>query len=156
MRIGIYYSIGPHFARALQRLRGAYPDATLVAIVPPGLDLGVDARALADETLVTEQGHYAPRQIGPNMRLILRLRTEQFDGFCVLFDSVQLESLAALTGARVRLCCLPQGRLIRLRAPLPVILAREAARQLVGRLVYAGVWLAVRMMRVKPDSNREA
>ena len=149
MRIGVYYSVGPHFARALQRLRKNYPDATLVAIIPPGLVLSDDARALTGETIVTEQPHYTPRDVGANARLIRRLRAEKFDAFCVLFDSVQLETLAALTGARIRLCCLPQGRLIRLRAPIPFIIAREAARQTLGRTVYAAVWLSVRMFRVR-------
>ena len=145
MRIGVYYSVGPHFARTLQRLRREYPEARLIAIVPPGLELSEDARALAGESIVTEQPHYSPRNVSANLRLIRRLRSERFDAFCVLFDSMQLEGLAALTGARIRLCCLPQGRLVRLRAPLPIIIGQEAARQALGRLVYAGVWLAVRM-----------
>ena len=147
--IGVFYSLGPHFARTLRRLREAHPDARITAIVPPGFPLSDDERTSVDEIVETERAHYSPRDIGGCLRLVRRLRKSRFDLFVVMFQSAQLGVLASICGARERVCAPPHGTLTPLTAgPIGTILS-ECARRVVGSVVYAAVMLMVRTTRVK-------
>lgn len=148
-RIAVFYSLGPHFVRTLQRLRAESPDAEITALLPPDYPLSEEGRALADRVVENELPHYSPRNVGACLRLIRGIRGGKYDVFAVLFDSLQLNILSALSGAGDRICCPPEGRLVPMRSTIPGILARETLRRALGNAVYAGIWLVVRLMPVR-------
>ncbi len=150
MRIGVFYSLGPHFLRTLSRLKADYPAASLTAMIPPGYPLSDDERALADAFVETELPHYSPRNVGPCLRLLRQIRAERYDLFAVMFESPQLRALSALSGAHRRACCLPRGHLAALNSSLPAVLADECTRRIWGRIAYAAMWLAIRILPVRP------
>jgi hypothetical protein len=146
-RICAYYSVGPHYRRMLERLRQDHPDAVVAAWIPPGLTLTDTERRMADEIVVTERAHFSPTDVRACARLVRRIRAMRFDVFAVMFDSPQLQTLAALSGAKECVYTTPRGH----RVPAPTSVIRVAAvwlgRNLWGRLVYAAVWLAVRVLK---------
>lgn len=148
-RIGVFYSLGPHFRKTLETLRKEFPGAEVTIMVPPDYPLSDEERALADHTEETERDHYSPRDVGACLRLIRRIRRERFHAFVVMFDSVQLRCLAALAGVPNRLCCLPQGKLIPLGRSVVGVVVGEALRRAWGGVVYATLWLLVRLLPVR-------
>lgn len=148
-RIGVFYSVGPHFLRTLETLREEFPEADVRIMVPPGYPLSAEERAIADRVEETEQDHYSPGDVRACLRLVRRIRGEQFHLFVVLFDSVQLRCLAALAGAPNRLCCLPQGKLVPLGRSVAGVAVGEVLRRAWGGAVYATLWLLVRLLPVR-------
>jgi len=148
-RIGVFYSLGPHFPRTLKRLRTDYPDGEITVMVPPAYTISDEERDLADGVVVTELAHYSPRNLGACLRLIHQIRAQNYDLFVVMFDSTQLRLFSTLTGASCRACCLPEGRLVALRSNLLGVLISEGARRMWGYTVYAVIWLIVRLFPVR-------
>lgn len=146
--VGVFYSRGPHLVRTLQKTRERYPDARIVVYLPKGFPASPDIQSSADEIVHTQLAHYSPVDLVACARLVREFRSRRFVAFVVMFDSVQLKTLIALSGARTRLCCMPQGRVVELRAPIPLILLQEIARRAVGATVYFVVAAAVRLTRV--------
>jgi hypothetical protein len=149
-RIALFYGVAPHFSRALRALRERHPGGHLTALLPPGFELTDEERALIDEVEPTERAHYTPMAVGPCLRLVRRIRRARYDAFAVLSDSTQLRILAAMSGARTRLCCHPHGRIDALRGTIPGIVARSVARRALGAVVYALLWLVVRVFPTQP------
>lgn len=147
--VGLFYSRGPHFAKTLHRLREAYPDARITAIVPAGFPVAEQERKWVDEIVVTERAHYSPRDVAASMRLIARLRKARYGLFVVMFPSAQLGILASLCGARRRACAPPQGTLIPMYAgPLRTV-AGECARRILGGGVYLALLAIVRFAKIR-------
>lgn len=149
-RIGLFYSLGPHFLRTLGRLKADYPGAAVTVMIPPGYPLSDKERDLVDTFVETELTHYSPKNAGPCLRLLRQIRGERYDLFVVMFESPQLRTLSALSGARQRACCLPGGHLVPLNSSLLRVLADECMRRIWGRIAYAGIWLAIRVLPVRP------
>lgn len=142
-RVGVYYSVGPHFTTALKAARTL--GDTVVAIVPPHVN--VDESPI-DQTIMTEKGHYTPRDVAANRHLINQLRAENFDAFVVLFDSPQLRILASLVNAPESWYCAPHGHLTKINGtPLGVALT-EIARRARGWTLYARIWLHVHLRKI--------
>lgn len=145
-RICAYYSHGPHFARMLQGLREAHPNAHVTAMLPPDYPVSDDVERWADAVVRTEFAQYSPRDLAACRRLLGQIRAARYDVFAVMFDSDLLCLLAALSGARGCLHATPDGRLVPLSASFIVAFLRTVAHQGLGRLVYAVVYLAVGLL----------
>ena len=148
-KIGVFYSLGPHFLKTLDTLRREFPETEIAIMVPPDYPLSDEERALADHVEETERDHYSPRDVAACLRLVRRIRSERFHTFVVLFDSLQLRCLAALAGVPDRLCCLPQGKLIPLGRSVVGVLVGEVLHRTWGRAAYAVLWLLVRLLPVR-------
>lgn len=149
IRIAVFYSLGPHFDRTLKQLRAEYPDGEITVLVPPGYPLSELALECIDQRVENEITHFSPTNVGACRRLVRGIRAGNYDLFAVLFDSMQLNILSALSGARERICCPPQGGLAAMRSTIPGIVAVEALRRTLGNVVYAGIWLVVHLMPVR-------
>lgn len=156
-RIGLYYSVGPHFARARARLREMDPGARITVLIPAGYPVSDEIRMLAGDIVETELAHYSPRDLGACIRLVRQIRTARYARFAVMFDSPQLRILAALSGAPERVCIVASGRCVPLRSSLTRTVVNLALRNLWGRIAYAGIWLAIHLLPVKrrAGSNQE-
>lgn len=144
MRIGAYYSNGLLYGARLQALRRRYPDAHLSAIVPPGFTMPTGTREIVDEVIETERTHYAPRDLPACLRLVRVLRAGNYDRFVVMFDSVLLNALAMLSGARHPECWNAESRILPMpRTPLGLVY-RVLLRNPVCHARYAWVWLRTR------------
>ncbi len=146
--VGVFYSRGPHLIRTLQKMRERFPQARIVAYLPKGFPVSAEIGAAADEIVHTELTNYSPADLAACTRLVREFRSRRFAAFVIMFDSVQLKTLSALSGARTRLCCMPQGRVVELRAPIPIIFLEEILRRTVGAAVYFVVAAAVRLTKV--------
>ena len=58
MRIAVFYSLGPHFQRTLERLRADFPAAEITAMVPPGFPWAPDSASRVDKVFPTDLVHY--------------------------------------------------------------------------------------------------
>lgn len=148
-RVWVFYSKGPHFAETLRRVREAFPKTEVAAFVPPGYPVSEALKPLADEFVETERAQYAPWQLAACWRLVRRIRAERPDVFVVLFDSTQLRLLAALSGAPRPVLSPVKGELGPLVDPVARVLARAVLRRVWGLVVFAVVWLAVRVLPVR-------
>ena len=148
-KIGVFYSLGPHFLKTLETLRREFPETDLTIMVPPDYPLSEEECALADHVEETERDHYSPRDVAACLRLVRRIRRQRFHTFVVLFDSLQLRSLAALAGTPDRLCCLPQGKLIPLGRSVVGVVVGELLHRAWGRAAYVALWLLVRLLPVR-------
>lgn len=147
MKIAAFYSQGPHFPRMLEALRAAYPGAVLTAIVPQGYPAHAEIEGMADAIQETGAADYSPRR-AEAWRLLAALRRERYDVLAVMFDSLQLQLLAALSRPRRSIQGTMDGRLVDLPRSAVVVLANEAVRRTWGHGVYAAVWLAVHLLSV--------
>ncbi len=154
VRIGVLYSFGPHFKQALQELRRQYPAAHITAITPPEYPV---ARI---EELVTDSQPWAPppeapRNMNDAVRLVRRVRAERYDIFVVLFDSVKLQLVAGLSGARECCCCGLDGRRRPLRVRPVATLVRGMARRIRGTWHYWRIWLHIHTTLIRPAHHRD-
>jgi hypothetical protein len=143
-RTALFCGLGPHVPSVLRRLRESDPGVRLTALLPLGFDLTGEERALVDEIQTNERQRYSPTEIGPCLRLVRRIRRAHYDTFVVMADSSRLRILAALSGARTRICCHPHGWIEPLHGTLPGIIVRSVARRALGAIVYAILWAVVR------------
>lgn len=151
-----FYSVGPHYRRALEWLRTNYPDAAVTAWIPPGVPLTDAEQGCVSDVVVTELGHYSPADVRACVRLLRQIRGRRYDAVAVMFDSEQLQLLAVLSGARERVYITPRGRAIPLTSSAVRVVAEWLARRVWGRLTYAAVWLAVHCSKVKPVDGSAA
>ncbi len=153
-----YYSRGPHFRRVLQELRTAYPDARLIALLPPGYPSAV-IRDLVDAYEFTQHKQYRGRQIGALYRLRRQIRQHRPDLFVVMFDSPRLRLLGALTGIRERYCISSRGHWRLLRVSPHHQAFSSLLSRIAGTLRYHWVRFQVlhRPVRsiVPPKQNKE-
>jgi len=133
--IAAFYSRGPHFARVLRELRKRYPEAKLTAIAPP--DFPKEALVgQADRLVYTHQPAYRLQELSALFSLVTQIRKGKYDLFAVMFDSPRLRVLAALSGARQRVCYTTDGRYIPMRlSPLRQILG-GVYRNIRGRILF--------------------
>ena len=147
-RICIFYSKGRRFLDVLRCLRAKYPAAELVAMVPPSYKMSPEEKAEANRVVTTELEAYSARTYQPFRRLIQQIRAGRYDVFVITFDSTRLRILAALSGASSCAWCSLDGQVVLIRPTVAGTLAAAAARNLWGRLVYAWIWLVVRLAKV--------
>jgi ADP-heptose:LPS heptosyltransferase len=142
-----YYSKGPHFLRMLHHLRQTYPQARLIALVPPGYPVDVLA-GRCDEVRKTARESYGLSAPGALAGLLGDIRREQYDVFAVMFHSPKLRIVAALSGAPSRMVYTADNRYF----PVSLKLVRGAGecllRNLRGRVTYARIWWIVHRQHV--------
>lgn len=131
-----FYSRGPHFLRMLKQLRAAHPEARITAVVPPTFPAEA-ALGLANQVIKTQHAQWSLRQHRALRKLVGVLREGRYDLFATMFDSPKLRLLAALSGARARVCFTIDGRQIPLRLAVLGQLVDALARNIKGRLLYA-------------------
>ena len=147
-RVAVFYSLGPHFVKALEGARTLGDHVT--AIVPKSYALSDREAMLSDETWRLEWDRYGGGEVFVLLRAI---RRKKYDAFVVMFRSPKLRMIASLSGASTMWYCAPHGYLMALQ-DLPLgILAGEALRRIRGLLTYGMVWLSVRARPVAPRSS---
>lgn len=147
-RIGVFYSKGRNLVDVLRSVRSRYPQGHLAVFIPPGYVLSAEETACIDESIVTEHSVYSLRRPDVLLGLRSQLRCLGRGIFVVMFDTPKQRILAAVSGTEERLYFDMNRRLIPLRASIPSVLLGALARNIWGRLVYAGIWILVRITRV--------
>lgn len=140
--IGILYSYAPHFRKAVQHLRNAYPNARIIAFVPPSFP--EDAlSAYVDEQHACVPEPQQPKTMQQSWQLLQEIRKQQLDLFVVLFKSSRLQGMSALSGAKESCCYDMSGALtpVRLR-PFHAFFG-GIFRRVRGQLLYWRIWLNV-------------
>jgi hypothetical protein len=140
-RVAVFYSRGPHFARAIRAVQRDFPETEVLALMPPSA-AATDHASIPEgiATVAAPQGAFA----------VLRfLRAEKFDGLVVMFPSPRLRLLAALSKARQRWVCGPDGRVLHLEESASAVLRERILSRISGTLLFLRLWFAVRGKRVK-------
>ena len=149
-RIGVFYGKGRTFLDALRSVKTYDPAAQVCAIAPAAYPISEDEIALTDEILETDRARFGARDIIPFLHLIGQLRGSRYDAFVILFDSPRQRILASLVGARQRLHCRLDGKVVELEYTIPRVIGDAVLRNLCGRIVYVSLWVLVRVFRVPP------
>lgn len=146
--VAVFYSRGPHYARALRFLRGRYPEAVVTAITPPGYPHEALA-GIPDRHLETALNAYPIAGMPGLTRLLRTIRNDRYDLFVVMFPSIKLRFLASFSGARWAYCFGPDGQFLPLNfAPVRLMLG-WAKRRIVGHFTYARIWAIVHFQHVR-------
>lgn len=148
-RVCAFYSKGRRFLDVLERVRAHYPKAQVVAMAPATYAMPESEKAAADAVLITEQARYSARAPGAFLRLLRQVRRERFDVFIITFDSPRLRILAALSGAARCAYCSMDGQVVPIAPSVAGTAAATLARNVGGRVAFAAIWVAVRVLRVK-------
>ena len=146
-RVCVFYSVGQEYDSILRSIRSQFPNAELTALVPSAY-LDTDAIApLVDKVIRTRYTRYALHQPWRTFDLVNELRAADYDRFIVIFDSVKLRILAAMSHARACCCWALHGRIIPLETNVPHVLW-DIARQIPGGWYrYLNVWFNVHFAR---------
>lgn len=150
-RICVFYSHGEHFNRVIKAVRTQNPTARLCALLPAGYH-PPDEPALAqiaDEILWTERANYGPSDAAALKRLVQQLRAGHYDRFIILFETLKLRGLAALSGAAICECWTAYGIIKPVDTSLPKALLGHFARILHGRLLYLRIWCSTHLCRAR-------
>lgn len=150
--ICVFHSRGPHFIRTLKRLRQAHPDAVITALTPPKYPAADEVAQYANELRTIELAHYSPADPAACWRLVQKIRAAHFTMFVVLFDSLQLRVLSAMTGIPKRACYALDGRVFPVRASIATSVIGAVSRNIFGRAVYAVLWVVVYGFRARQTS----
>lgn len=154
LSICVYHSLGPHFLETVEKMRVEHPDSQITVLIPPGYTVTEETQGKIDEIIVRERMHYSPLDLRVCLRLIRQIRAQRFDVFTVMFDSPQLRSLAALSKASTKLAIVPGCRIVPLRRPLALVIAREVLGRMWGHKVYAMLWVLIRVLPVTTHRER--
>lgn len=152
-RIGVFFNKGRNLADVLRVVRGEYPGANVCAIVPRSYSVTEQESALVQETACVERARYGLRDMGALGRLIGQLRKRRYDVLVIMFDTPKVRLLGAVSGARTVRYCRLDGRLVPVRKSILGILGSVTARRTIGGVVYVGVWLAVRLLRTRTNTD---
>lgn len=150
-RAAVFYSLGPHFVTALKAAR--HHGDEVIAVVPAAFEMPEEAARIADDILYTDRDAYSVWRPGALFALVRRIRRERFDTFVVMFDSPKLRLLAAMSGASTRWYCAPHGYMRRLKGGPVRVAARETWRRLKGCVLYAWLWVVVRLVWIRPIAS---
>ena len=158
-RICVFYSPGEHFQRVVRNVRGQYPSARICAMVPAGfpkVEEGSEMDRLVDEWIVTTRKRYRVFNIGALRSLVAQIQGGRFDRFIVLFETLKLRGLAALSGAPVCECWMAYGRVKSIDTSLGDTLAGHANRAARGRWLFLRLWFLVHFtwVRGKPHTKQ--
>lgn len=148
-RIGVFYSYSPHFQQAVQAVRKRFPDAELVALVPPTYP---HAHIAPPTDRILEIVPEPGSRIGLRafVHVLRKIRNEHLSGLVVLFDTPRLQILSWCSGAKGRYCYTLDGRWEVLYIhPVRGVLG-GAIRQAAGRCRYFRIWCSVYFTRVRP------
>ncbi len=150
-RIGLLYSYGPHFKQAARALRTRYPGSRITALLPPGYPEAVIRDVVDDIIICAPEPEYG-KTPGQAWRLIKTLRRERYDVLVVLFDSLKLQLIAAMSGAGERCCHHLDNRYEPLRLSLFGAIAAGLVRHVRGRLRYMRIWWHVYRHPIRPTA----
>lgn len=147
LNITLLYSYGVHFLRTARSLRQQHETATITAFIPRDfpeeLLSGLNIRCLPLLPNPSQE-----RSLNHVITILRAIRGIHPDVFVVLFDSSKLRTLAALSGARERICYHSDGRITPVRWSLPGALTRAFIQGFRGRVRYAYIWCHVHFTRV--------
>lgn len=143
-KIGVFCNGGTHFTEVLCAARRKYPAAALCAFLRRDFEVTPTISSMVDTIRRIERDDYSIADAGAVGRLIRGIRNERFDLFIVLFDSVQLNVLGGISGAR-NVECWDSANVIH---PLPHSIAGVLLR-LLGSRVYGFVrcWVIEAVIR---------
>lgn len=154
-RIGILYSYAPHFTRAVQHVRRAFPDAQVIAFVPASLPHET-VSASVNEQIVCVPEPQKPKTPGQAWTLVKAIRRQRLDMLVVLFRSTNLQAIGLASGAREIRCYDLHGNLAPIRLQPVRSLCSAVGRRIVGEFQYCRIWLIVHCTSVKPQPLSEA
>ena len=149
-RIGILYSYAPHFTRAVQYVRTAYPDAHLIAFVPTSLPEEA-VSAYTDEQIVCVPEPQSSKTLHQIIHLIREIRNQQLDTLVVLFKSVKLQAVATASGAKETCHYDLHGNLRSIHLQPVRSLFSAITRRIIGEIRYRRIWLIVHCTSVTPQ-----
>ncbi|HDP35382.1 MAG TPA: hypothetical protein ENN29_09765 [Candidatus Hydrogenedentes bacterium] len=153
-QVGVMYSYGPHFLKAVESAANNFPDATITALVPTNYPAErLTSYGAQIRCCVPEPG--AARSVGAVIRTLCAVRRGKYDVFVVLFPSVKLRVLAAASGAARRYCFGLDNNLAELKGNPMRILCEQVARRIKGQLLYWKIWMHIRLTPIS-ESKEEA
>ena len=111
-RICVFYTVPEQYDSILKALRRKHPDSHITAIVPTAyVDASVVA-PLVDEAVRPRYDRYPAYLPWRIVHLVRTLRRGNYDHFVVIFESVKLQLLAAMSGAKKSSCWALHGRVV--------------------------------------------
>ncbi|HOJ34083.1 MAG TPA: hypothetical protein PKY35_15070 [Candidatus Hydrogenedentes bacterium] len=155
-KIGVFCNGGTHVTEVLAAARQKYPHANLCAILPPSFELTPNRADGVDRIVRTDRDNYTVRDVKAGIRLIRQIRKERFDLFVVLFDSMQLNVLGGLSGARSVECWDNANVIHRLPRSPEGVVRRLLVRRLKGFMRWCFLELLMWVTQKKgPDLRRK-
>lgn len=102
MRIGLFYSYGPHFLKAVHFLIEKYPNDTIILFLPQHFPTYYFENLPITPVFLPWNGEHLPLLKGLKtfLRIIKTIRSYHVDQFVILFESPRQVVLSKLSGAR--------------------------------------------------------
>ncbi|MCK5863087.1 MAG: hypothetical protein KAH38_11415 [Candidatus Hydrogenedentes bacterium] len=153
--IGILYSYAPHFTQAVQYLHQSYPNARIIAFVPPSFPKEAISAYVAKQIPCVPEPQ-SPKTLRQSWHLLQEIRTHSLDLFVVLFKSSRLQTVAALSGASESCCYNLSGNLVPIRLQLLHSFIHSIAGRIRGQLLYWRIWINVHCTTISPKPLKGA
>lgn len=148
-RICIYLGREPRAVLILRELRRRYPEAHIVAIVPPGQAVPEEAAAQVTKLYVTPRASYAPWRPKDYRALIRTLRDGRYDRYIIVFETLQQRLLAVFSGAKRREAWCWDNRIRTIDHRVTRLLWREVTGRVCPPFATLWWWLVVCCTRAK-------
>ncbi len=102
MKIGLFYSYGPHFLKAVNFLIEKYPDDEIIVFIPEQFPTYYFEKLPIKPIVLPWNGqHFKIYQLTFVFSKIIKLiRAQQLDIFVILFESFRLITLSKFSGAQ--------------------------------------------------------
>lgn len=102
MKIGLFYSYGPHFLKALYFLTEKYPNEEIILFLPQNFPTYYFENLSITPIFLPWDGKHLPLLKGTKafFNIIKMIRSQQLDQFVVLFESPRQITLSKLSGAK--------------------------------------------------------
>ncbi len=102
MKIGLFYSYGPHFLKAIHFLTEKYPDDNILLFLPQNFPTYYFENLSITPIFLHWDGHHLSLLKGTLtfFNIIKIIRSQQLDQFVVLFESPRQITLCKLSGAK--------------------------------------------------------
>lgn len=102
MKIGLFYSYGPHFLKAVHFLVEKYPNDNIIVFIPKNFPSYYFEKLPVSLVSLPWNGQHIPllKGIKTFLNIIKIIRSQHLDQFIVLFESFRQIMLCKLSGAK--------------------------------------------------------
>lgn len=102
MKIGLFYSYGPHFLKAIRFLTEKYPKEDIVLFLPQNFPTYYFENLSITPIFLPWDGKHLPFLKGTKifLNIVKIIRSQKLDQFVILFESLRQIILSKLSGAK--------------------------------------------------------
>ncbi len=155
MKIGLFYSYGPHFLKAIHFLCEKYPKDQIILFIPQEFPSYYFEKLPVSPVFLPWDGQHLStlKGIGTFINILRIIRSQKLDQFVILFESPRQITLSTLSGARHTFVYSIHKEYKNLSQGIFKSLSKTFVNRLKGILMYSYIFFHIHFSKTRNKSN---